>query len=98
MIRYPANLDQLRENITAVDRSWLAKAEKRTAAFIEKGRYSEKSSIWGVVKPVFMLMQQNKCVFCERWFGNEYSRIELDLEHFRPKSSVAAWPHPDRDR
>jgi hypothetical protein len=46
-----------------------------------------------VVKPAYILLQQNKCVFCERQLESpEYGRIEFDLEHFRPKSSVAAWP------
>lgn len=44
-----------------------------------------------------MALQMNKCIFCERQFENElYGKIEFDLEHFRPKSSVKAWPDPSR--
>lgn len=43
------------------------------------------------------LLQLNKCVFCERQFESPlYGTIEFDLEHFRPKSNVPAWPDPRR--
>lgn len=45
------------------------------------------------VKPAFMNLQKNKCVFCERQFENElHGKIVFDLERFRPKSSVEPWP------
>jgi hypothetical protein len=57
------------------------------------GRFCESSSIWSVVKPVFIQVQQRKCAYCERQFETiEYGAIEYDLEHFRPKSPVRRWP------
>jgi hypothetical protein len=42
-----------------------------------------------------MKLQFHKCVFCERQLeGDEAGKIEHDLEHFRPKSAVEAWPPP----
>lgn len=97
MIRYEITLRQLE---TAVDRlvpTWRKRAARRTARFVRDGRYAEAKAIWSEVKPVFMVIQKNKCVFCERQFESEqYGKIEFDLEHFRPKSSVAAWPVPGR--
>src|SRR5262249_27335616 len=46
-------------------------------------------SIWSEVKPVYMVLQHNKCAFCEREM-DRYA-IEQDVEHFRPKGSVKAW-------
>ena len=39
-----------------------------------------------------MLLQFDKCAFYERPFtGPDESRIEMDLEHYRPKSAVLEW-------
>ncbi|MCX7382787.1 MAG: hypothetical protein NT133_15525 [Alphaproteobacteria bacterium] len=97
MIRYDENPSAVREAIRAEDPTWLDKAARRTAAINKQGGFAEKTSIWSQVKPVFMKLQCNKCIFCERQFENrKYGTIEFDLEHFRPKSSVATWP--DRRR
>lgn len=93
MIRYPFDQAWIEEEIKKIDKKWLEKAAKRTKTFIRQGFYEEKSSIWSDVKPVFMAIQHNKCIFCERQFeGIEYGKIEHDLEHFRPKNAVDAWP------
>lgn len=93
MIRYAASPEQLIASVNAIDANWKTKADARTAKFIADGGYAEASPIWSTVKPVFMALQKNKCVFCERQFESQlYGKIEFDLEHFRPKSSVAAWP------
>lgn len=95
MIRYETDADQILKGIDTIDPKWKTKAEARTKKFIKAGGYAEKSSLWSTVKPVYMRMQWNKCVFCERQFENErYGKIEFDVEHFRPKSSVVAWPSP----
>ena len=97
MIRYDASAAAIEAAVDAISPKWRDKAAKRTAAFTKAGKYAEKSAIWSEVKPVFMAAQRNKCVFCERQFENElYGKIEFDLEHFRPKSSVLAWPVPGR--
>lgn len=97
MIRYPFNRQQVEAEIAAIDPKWLTKAATRTKKFSKLGAYDEKSGIWSVIKPVYMRLQHNKCIFCERKFETEaYGKIEHDLEHFRPKSSVLAWPDTAR--
>ena len=98
MIRYPFDQTQVEKEIEKIDNKWLKKAAIRTKGFIEKGFFEEKSSIWSSVKPVYMALQHNKCIFCERQFeGVEYGKIEHDLEHFRPKGKVGAWPGSDNE-
>lgn len=97
MIRYSITAEKLEAAVDALVPTWRKRAAKRTARFIKAGRYQEASAIWSEVKPAFMVAQMNKCVFCERQFETElYGKIEFDLEHFRPKSSVTAWPVPGR--
>ncbi len=93
MIRYPITLADLEARVDAAVPGWRARAQARTAKFRRKKAYSESSSIWSEVKPVFMELQGNKCGYCERKLAEgDNSSIEFDLEHYRPKSSVAAWP------
>nr|WP_314877776.1 hypothetical protein [uncultured Pseudomonas sp.] len=97
MIKYGIEPDALTEAISAIDARWADNAITRSTRLIEQGKFAETTSIWSKVKPVFMTLQMNKCVFCERQFESPvYGTIEFDLEHFRPKSSVVAWP--DRKR
>lgn len=97
MIRYSYDANEVAQQVAAIDANWAKKARKRTQTFIDEGRYEESSSIWSTVKPVFMTLQNNKCVFCERLFESpDYGKIEFDLEHFRPKSNVAVWPDATR--
>lgn len=93
MIRVNTTPEALLQAVNAIDDKWIGKADKRTAAFVVAKKYAEPNPIWSTVKPAFMALQNNKCVFCERQFESElYGKIEFDLEHFRPKSSVLAWP------
>jgi hypothetical protein len=97
MIRYPCDLPTFEKSIDSYDARWKKKAADRAKKIIAKGRFDEKSSIWTTVKPAYMAMQRNKCVFCERLLESErYGKIEFDLEHFRPKSSVQTWPVASR--
>jgi hypothetical protein len=42
-----------------------------------------------------MRLQHDKCVFCERKLGAViFGKGEHDVEHFRPKRRVIAWPTP----
>ncbi len=93
MIRYDVSIASVEAAVDSTSPEWRANAAKRTAKFIKAKVYAEKSPMWSTVKPVFMAAQKNKCLFCERQFESElYGKIEFDLEHFRPKSSVMAWP------
>jgi len=95
MIRHALDPTALRADVERADRTWFTKAARRTKALVKLGRFEEKTSIWSSAKPAYMLLQSNKCAFCERPFtGPRESRIEMDLEHFRPKSAVAAWTPP----
>ena len=95
MIRHLLDPVQLRADIEREDATWFAKAKTRTTTYKGLGRFEDKSPIWSKAKPAFMLLQWNKCAFCERTFtGPEESRIEMDLEHFRPKGAVSIWEGP----
>lgn len=97
MIRYEFDNAAVEKAIDALDKNWMRKAGTRTAKFIAAAKYEEASSIWSTVKPVYMQLQHEKCVFCEqRLEGGVYGPVAWDLEHFRPKSNVAAWPDPVR--
>jgi hypothetical protein len=98
MIRYPITLAELEALVDAESPSWRAKAAARSAGFVSAGKYEEASPIWSEVKSVFMKLQHNKCAYCERSLASvdHGGAIEHDLEHFRPKSSVEAWPGADR--
>ncbi|MEY2926944.1 MAG: hypothetical protein RL367_1421 [Pseudomonadota bacterium] len=91
MIRYVVDHADFRAK---VGNSRLDRASKRTTHFVSVGGYEEPpSAFWSEVKPHFQDLQHDKCVFCERQFETtEFGKIEFDLEHFRPKSSVKAWP------
>jgi hypothetical protein len=89
--------EALRSAIERVAPGWGKRAQKRTLKFARAGRYEESESIWSEVKPGYIDIQKNKCAFCERRFEDaQHNRIEFDLEHFRPKSTVACWPNPPR--
>jgi hypothetical protein len=96
MIRYPADEGTLKTDIEKHVPGWLQRARKRTRQFVRARRYTERSGIWSDVKPVYMTIQHDKCAYCERKLpSRDYGGvIEHDLEHYRPKSGVEAWPTP----
>ena len=97
MIRYEFQRASVEAEVLAADARWFRKAQLRTSRFVSAGKFAEKSSIWSTVKPSYMRLQKNKCIFCERQFENpDYGTIEFDLEHFRPKSRVSIWPDATR--
>lgn len=98
MIRYAvltkAALEAL---VDAEDAGWRTRADIRRNAFIAAGKFEEEASIWSDVKTVFMDLQYRKCVFCERVLGGKKTgKSEHDVEHFRPKGRVLAWPTKGR--
>ena len=97
MIRYAAGPSDLDDEVRRVAPTWERRAKARATKIAKAGRYEEKAAIWSEVKPAFMRLQHSKCAFCERKFEDpQYSAIEFDVEHFRPKSAVVAWPDPVR--
>lgn len=93
MIRYSISRAQLQKLIEEEKPGWLDRAKQKTKDFKAAGAYSETSSIWSEVKPVYMRLQgQSKCIYCERKLESEtLGKGEQDVEHFRPKGSVRAW-------
>jgi len=95
MIRFPVTLAELEEAIADLSATWLPRARERTEHFREMGRYDEERGIWSEIKHVYMTLQHNKCAYCERRLaGPPFGDVEHDVEHFRPKSPVKAWPTP----
>ncbi len=96
MIGYRVTKAELETLINAEVPDWLTRAAAKTAEFRVKGFYEEASSIWSEVKVVYMRLQGNsKCAYCERKLESiDLGKIEQDVEHFRPKSNVRAWPAP----
>lgn len=99
MIRYSITRAQLEQELEAEQPGWLRRARARTKKFLAAGKYKEKESIWSEVKAVYMRLQHNKCAYCERQLTSpDYGgAIEHDLEHYRPKNEVPAWPPVSTD-
>jgi hypothetical protein len=95
MIGYPHTLAQLRAGIEASVPGWLERAKRRTdeceAAGVHLG-----SPFWSEVKNFYRELQgEHKCAFCERKLpSGGIGAYEHDVEHFRPKGRVKAWPAP----
>ena len=94
MIRYRVSSADWSAAIDAIAPTWRTRAASRTAVYAAAGRYSEPpSTIWSEIKSVYMDLQGFKCGFCERRLEkSEFGNVEHDVEHFRPKSQVSAWP------
>ncbi len=97
MIRYPISQADLEQRIEDFKPGWKARADARTTTFRSEHKYSEKSSIWSEVKPVYMTLQgESKCAYCERKMESVASgKGEQDVEHFRPKGNISPWVPPD---
>jgi hypothetical protein len=96
MVRYDITPAQLSTNINAERPAWLNTAKQKTAAIKARGFYDKETDGqgWGDIKGVYMQLQANKCAYCERKLsGPPYGNREHDVEHFRPKSRLRAWPH-----
>jgi hypothetical protein len=94
MIRYKdASVRVLKAVVDEHKASWRKSAHKKTTTIKKKKKYIKGSPSWSDIKPVYMRLQHNKCVFCERPLGGEVAgKIEQDVEHFRPKNALKLWP------
>lgn len=103
MIRYPTPLSVIEEAVQRQHPRWKKQAERRTQLFARLGQYTETEMVagkerklaefWGQVKKVFMDLQYGKCIYCEMPIeAGTNAEIQWDLEHFRPKANVRAWP------
>ena len=96
MIRFPITRADLEARIEVACPGWLRRAATRTDRSVTAGRTVGAARTWSQVKSVYMRLQHNKCLFCERTLAGEgYGKVEHDVEHFRPKKNVRAWPPAD---
>ena len=86
MAFYPISEQELHDKIGP---AWIAKAQGLTQTNIAASKLAEAGSIWSKIKPVYMDWQADKCVYCEFALGGNSSQ---DVEHYRPKSKISAWP------
>lgn len=49
------------------------------------------SNTWSKIKDVYLSRQSHKCIFCEMKILIR-GKANSDVEHFRPKGSIAQWP------
>lgn len=93
MIRYAVGRQQLLDDIEAEKPGWLQRAKAATAANAAAGHYTAGADIWGEIKRVYIRLQHEKCVYCEsKLQGSELAAKVHEVEHFRPKSRLRAWP------
>jgi hypothetical protein len=95
MVRYDISPAELEARIDALKPAWRGTARAKTRAIQARGRDDKQldGEGWSDIKPVFMELQANKCAYCERKLsGRPYGNREHDVEHFRPKSRLRAWP------
>ncbi len=93
MIRYSITLAELKKRVKAKSSTWLTRAKKFTTASIAAGKVEGKLSIWSEIKPIFLDIQHNKCIYCERLLpSSDFGLVEHDVEHYRPKNRVTVWP------
>lgn len=94
MIRYPILEKDLIAQINAQNKTWLSRAKTRTAAYIKAGQYTGGSEFWGQIKMVYITLQHEKCAYCEtKLQGAVLASKVHEVEHYRPKSSIKAWPN-----
>ena len=75
MIGYRISYKQLSAKVTEHKSSWMGRAAQRTQNMINLGHYEESTFIWSEIKAVYMTLQHNKCMFCER----ELEGVEVGL-------------------
>lgn len=106
MIRYNIAEVELWRRINRLKPTWQANAATATALFRQAGTYGERDDqswdtqtfgppprpFWGQIKAVYMGLQKNKCALCEQKLS--VRTRDHDVEHFRPKRGVEAWPPP----
>lgn len=91
MIGYAVREAALRKRIERDAPSWPARAEALTSQLQAAGRYLDEAACWGEIKQIYMRLQHHKCGYCERKLAGGQRR-EHDIEHFRPKRRIDAYP------
>ena len=81
--------EELHRRIAAEQPTWLRRAAEQTAANRAAGQHVGRT-IWSDIKPILRELQLDKCPYCERRLPKK--NVEWDVEHYRPKGRVTAWP------
>lgn len=99
MIRFAVSETELQQRIEAEAAGWLKKALTKAKAANASGHVGEGDGIWSEIKGVYMELQGFKCMYCEKPMpkpdderDGASGKVEYDVEHFRPKNRVTAWP------
>ncbi len=93
MIRIVVSESELVERIRDRHARWLKDAERTREHHRQVGRFERSTPKWSKIKAVYVKLQHGKCAYCERQLTiEEQGKAEWDVEHYRPKSSVSAWP------
>lgn len=99
MIRIAITEIELHQRIEAEAKGWLKKAQTKAKAANTSGHVGEGDGIWSEIKGVYMQLQGFKCMYCEKPMpkpddarDGASGKVEYDVEHFRPKNRVTAWP------
>jgi hypothetical protein len=96
LIGYLISRPSLETLITQHSPQWLNRAGVLAGNFAAQGAYVKHTAIWSEIKAIYIGHQgHSKCAYCERKFESvQLGKIELAVEHFRPKSKVWRWRLP----
>jgi hypothetical protein len=101
LIRIPIAPADLLAEIEATSPGWRRRAEVQRRKVVAAGKSGDGDGIWSEIKAVYIVRQQHKCGYCEvpmakTGSGSSHKvAVDYDVEHFRPKNRVTAWPAPD---
>jgi len=94
MRRYAIDQHALIDQINAKQPTWIRRAQKRTEEYVQARDYTGSTEFWGLIKRVYIDLQHEKCAYCEtKLQGAHFASKVHEVEHFRPKGSVNAWPN-----
>jgi hypothetical protein len=98
MIKIRISKRALLARITAAHPRWLAGAKVRARRAVAARHVDEADGTWSAIKSVFIDLQHHKCAYCERPLARpsdgatDAMSVDYDVDHFRPKNRVTAWP------
>lgn len=98
MIHIAISAQDLLDQIEVESPGWMADAVERTKQAKQTGKVAEGEGTWSKVKAVFIRLQAHKCAYCEKPMAKttegsaEKVGVDYDVEHYRPKNRVTAWP------
>jgi hypothetical protein len=90
VIGYEIDLAQIEGLVDQEKNTWRGRAARVADESKAAGKLTNDSGFWSEIKGVFIKLQRHKCMYCERKIG--HGKVEWDVEHFRPKDQINAWP------